>query len=142
MDGRQPLRQRPCYPCDYRCYFTIAEINAATGALVRTRSAMLPQFAFAMAADRFGAWLLTNDIEGKMGGEPDGKVAEFSATAGALIRTLSQPILKNSSGNGGGIAADGSHVWVTSAGSDSDGWLAEFNAATGALVREIIPHGR
>jgi hypothetical protein len=137
-----PFASGPVTTATTATTFTMAEINAATGALVRTGSARLPQFGLAMAADRFGAWLLTNDIEGKMGGEPDGEVAEFSVTTGALIRTLSQQALKNSSGNGGGIAADGSHVWVTGAGSDSDGWLAEFNAATGALIREIIAHGR
>jgi hypothetical protein len=46
-----------------------------------------------MAADRFGAWLLTNDVAGKAGGQPDGEVAEFSATTRALIRTLSANVV-------------------------------------------------
>jgi DNA-binding beta-propeller fold protein YncE len=108
-------------------------INAATGAPVRAGSATLPQFIFGMAADRFGAWLLINDVVGKAGGDPDGEVAEFSATTGALIRTLSPPIVKDTPGDGSGIAADEDHIWVT--GPD---YLVEFNAATGALIREII----
>jgi hypothetical protein len=89
-----------------------------------------------MTADRFGAWLLVNNVAGKAGGEPDGEVAEFSATTGALIRTLSPPIIKDTPGNGAGIAADEDHVWVT-----GPNYLAEFNAATGALIREIIASG-
>jgi hypothetical protein len=116
--------------------FTTTEINAVTGALIRTGSARLPQYAFGMAADRFGAWLLTNDIAGKEGGQPDGEVAEFSAATGAPIRILSPPIVKNMPGNGAGIAADEDHIWVT--GPD---YLAEFSAATGALIREIISSG-
>jgi len=116
--------------------FTTTEINAVTGALIRTGSATLPQYAFGMAADHFGAWLLTNDIEGKSGGQPDGEVAEFSAPTGAPIRILSPPVVKNMPGNGAGIAADEDHIWVT--GPD---YLAEFSAATGALIRQIISSG-
>ena len=116
--------------------FTTTEINAVTGALIRTGSATLPQYAFGMAADRFGAWLLTNDIAGKAGGQPDGEVAEFGAATGAPIRILSPPIVKNMPGNGAGIAVDDDHIWVT--GTD---YLAEFSAATGALIREITSSG-
>jgi hypothetical protein len=121
---------------------TVTEINAATGALIRTGSvSSLPGIAFAMTANRYGAWVVTNDTGGKGGGTPDGVVAEFSAATGALVRTISPPILANSNG-GGGIIAGGGHIWVTGTSFYTGaGWLAEFSATTGALVRQIVAGG-
>jgi uncharacterized small protein (DUF1192 family) len=118
---------------------TVTEINAATGALIRVgSSSSLPDIAFAMTADRHGAWVVTNDTGGKGGGMPGGVVGQFGATTGALVRTLSQPILANSNG-GGAITADGGYIWVVGTNFyDGAGWLAKFNAATGALVLQII----
>ncbi len=118
---------------------TVTEINAATGALIRVgSSSSLRDMAFAMTADRYGAWVVTNDTGGKGGGVPGGVVAQFSATTGALVRALSQPVLANSNG-GGAITADGGYIWVTGTNFyDGAGWLAKFNAATGALVLQII----
>ena len=120
-------------------YQTVTEINAATGALIRVgSSASLPAFAFAMTSDPYGAWLLTNSVGGKGGGIPDGILADFSARTGALARTLSPPILKNSNG-GGGITAAAGAVWVVgSSFYNGASWLAEFSAATGKLIRQII----
>jgi DNA-binding beta-propeller fold protein YncE len=118
---------------------TVTEISATTGALIRAgSSSSLPYMAFAMTADRYGAWVVTNDTGGKGGGVPEGVVAEFSATTGKLARALSQPVLANSNG-GGAISADGGYIWVTGTNFyDGAGWLAKFNAATGALVLQVI----
>jgi DNA-binding beta-propeller fold protein YncE len=118
---------------------TVTEIDAATGALIRARStAALPEFAFAMTADRYGAWVVANSTGAKGGGWPGGMVALFDARTGALVRTLTQPIVADSNG-GGGIAADGGHIWVTGSDFyDGAGWLAEFSARSGALIRQII----
>jgi len=118
---------------------TVTEINAASGALIRVGSTTsLPAFAFAMTSDRYGAWVLTNSVGGKGGGIPDGILADFSARTGALARTVSPPILKNSNG-GGGITAAGGDIWVVgSSFYNGASWLAEFSAATGKLVRQII----
>jgi hypothetical protein len=118
---------------------TVTEINARTGALIRVgSSSSLPDMAFAFTADRYGAWVVSNDVGGKGGGEPGGVLAEFSGRTGELARALSPPILANSNG-GGGIAADGGYIWVTGTNFwDGAGWLAKFDAATGALVMQVI----
>ncbi len=121
---------------------TVTEINATTGALIRVGStSSLPGIAFAITADRYGAWVLTNSTGGKGGGQASGALTEFSASTGALIRTLSQPILATSNG-GGAAAAHGGYIWVTGSNfHDGAGWLAEFSARTGALIRQIIAGG-
>ena len=117
---------------------SVTEINAATGALIRVASSStLDQSGYAVAADSLGAWLVTNEVGGKSA-FPGADVTEFSAATGALVRSLSQPLLDNCNGILA-LAADGGFVWVT--GSDSNdgaGWVAEFNAATGALIRKIV----
>ena len=116
----------------------VTEIDAATGALIRVIPS-LPNVPFAIAADRAGAWLVTNlGVKAVDGSRPDGSVAELSAAAGRLVRNIGAPPFR-SAVPGGAIAAGGGAVWVT--GSDFYGyrhWLAELSAATGALVRVIV----
>ena len=116
----------------------VTEIDAATGALIRVIPS-LPNVPFAIAADRAGAWLVTNlGVKAVDGSRPDGSVAELSAATGRLVRNIGGPPFR-SAVPGGAIAAGGGAVWVT--GSDFYGyrhWLAELSAATGALVRVIV----
>ena len=66
-----------------------------------------------------------------------GKLAELSATSGSLVRlinlTSESDGLKNVPGAGSGIAASGSHLWV-STGANA---VIELNASNGSLVRVI-----
>ena len=116
----------------------LAEIDAATGALIRVLPS-LPNVPFAIAADQAGAWLVTNlGVKAVDGARPDGSVAELSAATGRLVRNIDGPPFR-AAVPGGAIAAGGGAVWVT--GSNFYGyrhWLAELSAATGALIRVIV----
>jgi DNA-binding beta-propeller fold protein YncE len=115
----------------------VTEIDAATGALIRVIPS-LPNVPFAIAADKAGAWLVTNlGVKAVDGSRPDGSVAELSAATGRLVRNIGGAPFRAAT-PGGAIAAGGGAVWVTGANFYGyRNWLAELSAATGALVRVI-----
>ncbi len=117
---------------------SVTEISAVTGALIRVIPS-LPNVPFAIAADRAGAWLVTNlGVKAVDGIRPDGSVAEISGATGRLVRDIGGPPFR-ASVPGGAIAAAGGGVWVTgSSFYGYRGWVAEISAATGELVRVIV----
>ncbi len=94
---------------------------------------------FGIAADRDGAWLVTNlGVKAVDGNRPEGSVAELGAVSGRLIRNIGGPPFRSAI-PGGEIAAGGGGIWVTGTNFYSyRPWLAEISAATGTLLRVIV----
>ena len=117
---------------------SVTEIDAATGALIRVIP-RLPNVPFGIAADRDGAWLVTNlGVKAVDGTRPQGSVAELGAVSGRLIRNIGGPPFRSAI-PGGEIAAGGGGIWVTGISFYSyRAWLAEISAATGTLLRVIV----
>jgi hypothetical protein len=103
----------------------LAEIDAATGALIRIIAGQRYGLADPVALAVDGNTLWVADGTGNA-------VTEVNARTGALIRVIAGQGYQLA--DPGAIAAGGGHVWAVSAGADS---VTEIDAATGAVVRVI-----
>ena len=103
----------------------LAEIDAATGALIRIVAGQRYGLADPVALAVDGNTLWVADGTGNA-------VTEVNARTGALIRVIAGQEYQLA--DPGAIAAGGGHVWVANAGADS---VTEIDAATGAVVRVI-----
>ena len=103
----------------------LAEIDAATGALVRIVAGQRYGLAdpVALAVDGNTLWVADGNGDA---------VTEVDAATGALIRVIAGQEYQLA--DPAAIAAGGGHVWVASAGANS---VTEIDAATGALVRVL-----
>jgi hypothetical protein len=104
---------------------SVTELNASTGALVRTISGTSYKFngPSAITSEGTHVW-----VAGRRGSS----VTELNASTGALVRTIS--VGSYTTQTPGAIASDERHVWLADYGGDS---VTELNASTGALAGTI-----
>ncbi|HUZ41977.1 MAG TPA: hypothetical protein VMU68_11385 [Acidimicrobiales bacterium] len=111
---------------------SVTELNARTGSLVRIVKAQKKDPPDPVSVDGSHVWIGTT----LMGSN---SVTELNARTGSLVRIIKA---KADHFNGlSGIAAQGSHVWVTNSGAlasrGNTNSVTELNARTGSLVRII-----
>ena len=102
---------------------TVTELDASTGAWVRTISTAAGKFATPTAIVGWGVDLFVANRAGS--------VSEIDARTGSLVRVIAGPIYGFSSPTA--LAVYGADVWVVNA----SGSVTEFVAATGAWVRTV-----
>jgi hypothetical protein len=114
---------------------SVTELNASTGALIRIIQGASYDFVSPTAAVQQGGHIWVVDTGANA-------VTEFSATTGALMRTLTDTNTHYGFKTPDAIAVADANIWVTSktGGSITDpkaGAVTEFLASTGAFVRRI-----
>ncbi len=114
---------------------SVTEVNGRTAALVRIIRGAKYDFGSPAAVAQQGGNIWVADTGSNA-------VTEFSATTGALVRTLTNKGTRYGFDIPDAIAVAGTDVWVTSksGGSNTDpnaGAVTEIDARTGALVRRV-----
>jgi hypothetical protein len=109
---------------------SLTELNASTGAWIRTLSGSRLGLDYPTQVAAYGSYLWVVNQSEQPGGYAAWTLIQLDTATGTRLRTLKW----DGGGTSGGLAVDGSGLWVTG---DGFGNVTELNAGTGTVIRVV-----